>query len=205
MLFPVVLTLASSCSAFSVPRKVDEARQALLIPYVSSYSPSGRPGNSPYCQVTCERALAREPYLAPFPSFPEIQKADHGKPAQKVNVTDAATNDGTQCQVQYGPCAYSGERPPEMPQPDASKPAKCQDEDFQFWFSKFDSMRNFSLEITHIYHDKETGSDVVHTGDSGWINSDLTRDRGYSFACGGSGVCGMGFLNETDPLVASFI
>ncbi|KAK8082355.1 hypothetical protein PG996_001136 [Apiospora saccharicola] len=174
MLLAVVLTLAASCSALSVPRKVDEARQALLIPYVSSYSPSGRPGNWPYCQIT-------------------------------FNVTDAATNDGTQCQVQYGPCAYSGERPPEMPKPDASKPAKCQDEDFQFWFSKFDSMRNFSLEITHIYHDKDNGSDVVHTGDSGWINSDLTRDRGYSFACGGSGVCGMGFLNETDPLVVSFI
>ncbi|KAK7923984.1 hypothetical protein PG985_006038 [Apiospora marii] len=166
MLFPVVLTLAASCSAWSVPRKVDEARQALLIPYVYSFSPSGRPG--------------------------------------PVNVTDAATSDETQCQVQYGPCAWSGERPPEVPKPDAPSPAKCQNEDFTFWFSKFDSMRNFSLEITHIYHDKDSGSDVVHIGDSGWINADLTRDRGYSFVCGGSGVCSMSFRNQTDPLVASF-
>ncbi|KAK8049834.1 hypothetical protein PG994_011564 [Apiospora phragmitis] len=175
MLLPVVLALAASCTALSILQEGTKARQAFLIPYVYSFSPSGRPGagNSPYCQLT-------------------------------FNVTDAATNDDTQCKVQYGPCAWSGERPPEMPKPDAPKPAKCQNEDFKFWFSKFDSMRNFSLEITHTYHDKDTRSDVVHTGDSGWINHDLSSDRGYSYTCGGSGVCSMGFRNNTDPLVATF-
>lgn len=147
--------------------------------------------------------LVREP--CPFFFNPRDPRTDHGTPIRKVNVTDAATNDETQCNVQYGPCAWSGKRPPDVPKPDAPNPAKCQSEDFKFWFSKFDSMRNFSLEITHIYRDKDTGSDVVHTADSGWISSDLTWDRGYSFICGGSGVCSMSFRNQTDPLVASFI
>ncbi|KAK6842226.1 hypothetical protein PG987_003086 [Apiospora arundinis] len=173
MLLPLVLTLAASCTAISIPRGVIEAKQAFIIPFVASHSPSGRPGNAPYCRLT-------------------------------FNVTDAATNEDTQCKTEYGPCAWSGERPPDVPKPDAAKPAKCQNEDFKFWFSEYGSINNFSVGIAHTYHDKHTGSDVVHTSDSGWINYELTRDRGYSYTCGASGVCNMQFYNTTDPLVANF-
>ncbi|KAK8114390.1 hypothetical protein PG999_006459 [Apiospora kogelbergensis] len=208
MLLPVALTLAASCAALSIPRGVGEARQAFLIPFVYSFSPSGRPGpdNSPYCRLSCKRTLAPRRSYCPFrPLRPHSKTNRLTKDAglRKVNVSDAATNEDTQCKTEYGPCAWSGERPPEVPKPSAPKPAKCQNEDFKFWFSKFDSMRNFSLEVTHTYHDKDTGSEVVHTGDSGWINFDL-RDRGFSFSCGGSGVCSMQFYNATDPLVAKF-
>ncbi|KAK8056010.1 hypothetical protein PG993_001237 [Apiospora rasikravindrae] len=148
--------------------------------------------------------MTRTPCASPYPPAPTIQELTVVHWYPKVNVTDAATNDDTLCEVEYGPCAWSGERPPEVPKPDALKPAICENEDFKFWFSKFDSMRNFSLEISHTYHDKDARSDVVHAGDSGWINYDLTWDRGYSYVCGGSGVCSMAFLNKTDPLVASF-
>ncbi|KAK8088806.1 hypothetical protein PG997_003767 [Apiospora hydei] len=169
MLLPLVLALAASCLALSVPRatsrQVDD--QAPAIPHIAD--------------LVVRKPFDEDPCPSPFPSAPKIHELTVVHRHRKVNVTDAATNDDTQCNVEYGPCAWSGERPPEVPKPDAPKPATCQNEEFKFWFSKFDSMRNFSVEISHTYHDKDTGSDVVHTGDSGWINYDLTWERGYSF------------------------
>jgi hypothetical protein len=118
-----------------------------------------------------------------------------------VAITDMADGSETECHSTYT-CYETDE--PVIKIPDATHPTPCDDESFQFYFPENYWIGNFSIHVTHSY-EGPGGEAIVNAGASNLLSyENYSREQGYFFICGASGVCSASFQNVTSPIVLPF-
>jgi hypothetical protein len=125
-----------------------------------------------------------------------------------VNITDAATSEPTRCVIKYGPCVLATD--PEIPRPDASNPAACDDTSFSFYFTSWLNHNSWSLHFDHVVAGgnrttsyTSAAGPTTHSGSSPLIDNSTYPDR-WEFSCGGSAHCWSRFLSQADPVPIPF-